>query len=189
MRLRFELGGWRRTGDTGNGEFSTRQAAVGGRMQTMASNTQRFEVFQVVLAGKRAVFAAARHPMVDFHALCFLRRPPGPHRRLVSGRRRPSGLRGALGRGRAARAAAVLIAPFRGAARERPPVVRPERRRAPFAAPSPPARRQSDAAPGAALERGSGERTPRQQRRAFRRRLHDTRAIPRLTSTSRRQAK
>ncbi len=115
---------------------------------------------------------AARDAMIDFHTSGLLGAAPGAHRVTIGGRPAEGRFRRTLGGRGAAYAAAIPVTPFRGAARERPPVIRPKRRRAAIAAPGPAARRQVRAAPSAPRGGRTRERAAREQRRALRR-AHD----------------
>src|ERR1700730_15537120 len=125
----------------------------------------------MVHARELTVPAGGRFDVVDFEPPDLLLLPPSAHRleicRARAMRRGGRPLRPA----RPAALAAVAVAALRGAARDRPPMVRPERIAAAVAAPRPAPSRQLRRAPRAcALATRRRERTHREQRVAFERR-------------------
>lgn len=123
----------------------------------------------MVIAAEGAVFAATWNAVVHFHALRLLRGAIRPHRRVVFERAREDALGRPLRRCRTTQPTCIFIAPLRGTARERPPVVGPKRRCAAIAAPRPAPRSEFRTAPRTATGARLGERTHGDERRALRR--------------------
>ncbi len=126
-----------------------------------------FQIVQMVIATERTVFAAARNAVVHFHAFRFFCEPIRPHRRAIAGVRRETYFRRAFRRGGAALRAAILIAPFSGAARKRPPVVFPKRIGAAIATPGAAPRGQRGPAPSTPTGSGLRKRADGEQRCAL----------------------
>jgi hypothetical protein len=167
------------------GAKDSRGGAVGKRQRKMTSDAQRFEIVQVVVARDRAVLTATRNAVIDFHALRLLGGTPSAHRRAVFRRGCKHRSRRPFRCARAARSAAILIAPLRRTARQRPPMVGPECRTAALAAPGAPARRHHRAAPCAAVHRRTRQCAAGEQRRALGpARIRHDRAAPRPKRTN-----
>jgi hypothetical protein len=134
----------------------------------VARHAQCFQILEVVNAAERPVRAESRTAVIDLEAILRLPRAPFPHRRLIGAFVREADPGGTLGGNVSAPAAAILVAPFGGAARLRPPVVVPKSVAAAIAAPRAAARRQRFTAPRAAARARARKRADRQERGALR---------------------
>ncbi len=138
-----------------------------GRLRAVTRDAQRFEIFEMVQAGKRAMRSERLHAVIDLEPVLRPARAPRPRGRLVRGLGGKARARRTLRRDVSAPAAAVLVALLGRRARARPPVIVPERVVAAVAAPRPPARGQRGAAPRAAARPRLRERAGGQQRGAL----------------------